>query len=99
MKHPLVAVCLSMLGVAAAAQAPPVLFQKPMSPRNANYAIVATLDAKEHSVKGTERIRWRNIQPVEASEAKFHLYLNAFANDRTVFFKESGGQLRATRPT
>ncbi len=97
MKHPLVAVCLSMLGVAAAAQAPPVLFQKPMSPRNANYAIVATLDAKEHSVKGTERVRWRNIQPVEASEAKFHLYLNAFANDRTVFFKESGGQLRGDK--
>ena len=28
------------------------------------------------------------------SELQFHLYLNAFANNRTTFFTESGGQLR-----
>ncbi len=90
--------CLALaLGIVAAAEGPPVLFEKPMSPRNASYAIQATLDAKEHTVKGTERIRWRNIQPVETADAKFHLYLNAFANDRTVFFKESGGQLRGDK--
>lgn len=83
--------------VGAAAQSPPVLFQTPMSPRNANYAIEASLDAKEHVVKGTERIRWRNIQGAEAKDAYFHLYYNAFANNRSVFIMESGGQLRGDR--
>lgn len=81
-------------GVAAAAQAPPVLFQTPMSPRNANYAIEVSLDAGKHLLKGRERIRWRNITDQPASDAWFHLYLNAFANDQSVFIKESGGQLR-----
>jgi hypothetical protein len=82
------------LAVSAAAQSPPVLFQTPMSPRNANYTIEASLDAKAHVVKASEKIRWRNIQGIEAKDAYFHLYYNAFANNRSVFITESGGQLR-----
>ncbi len=82
------------LATAAAAQSPPVLFQTPMSPRNANYTIEASLDPVKHALKGEERIRWRNIQQSPATDAWFHLYFNAFANNQSVFMKESGGQHR-----
>ena len=73
---------------------PPVIFQTPMSPRNASYAINVALDAKAHTLTGKERVVWRNITDTPATDAWFHLYLNAFANDHTVFMTESGGQLR-----
>jgi hypothetical protein len=82
---------------AVRAQSPPVLFEQPLSPRNANYTIEVTLDAQKHLLKGKERILWRNITGAPASEAWFHLYLNAFANDQSVFVKESGGQLRGDK--
>lgn len=78
----------------AIASSPPVLFDPPMSPRNANYTIEVSLDAAKHVLKGHERIRWRNITDTAASDAWFHLYLNAFANNESDFFKESGGRLR-----
>jgi hypothetical protein len=80
--------------LSAASQGPPVLFPQPLSPRNANYAIEVKLDAAKHLLVGKERITWRNITEEPASDAWFHLYLNAFANDQSVFIKESGGRLR-----
>ncbi len=76
------------------ASTPPVLFNPPMSQRNANYAIEVSLDAAAHTLNGHERIVWRNITTAPASDAWFHLYLNAFANNQSDFFKESGGRLR-----
>ncbi len=89
-------VLVVMIGGAAKAfaSAPPVLFDPPMSKRNANYAIEVSLDAAARSLKGRERIVWRNITAAAASDAWFHLYLNAFANNRSDFFEESGGRLR-----
>ncbi len=84
-------------GGAGGAMKPPVIFPTPMSPRNANYTISVTLDAKTHRLTGTEHIVWRNITDAPARDAWFHLYLNAFANDHTVFMTESGGQLRGMR--
>jgi hypothetical protein len=48
----------------------------------------------DFTVKGVERIRWRNTSSVEIDELQFHLYLNAFANNRSTFIVGSGGQLR-----
>jgi hypothetical protein len=56
----------------------------------------ATFEPKERSIKGHQRLRWRNTASVPVTELQFHLYLNAFANNRTTFFTESGGQLRGT---
>lgn len=94
MKRTCLAFLSTLLAAAVAAQSPPVLFSTPMSPRDANYAIQVTLDAAKHRLRGEERIRWRNITDTPATDAWFHLYLNAFANDHTVFMTESGGQLR-----
>ncbi|MEO0326037.1 MAG: hypothetical protein AAF447_24020, partial [Myxococcota bacterium] len=54
----------------------------------------ATLDPVEHRVAGRARIRWVNTSRVPQQELRWHLYLNAFADERTVFMQESGGQLR-----
>jgi hypothetical protein len=69
----------------------------PLSPRNASYAITATLDAAAHTVDGEERITFRNVTTAGARELVFHLYLNAFKNETTTFFRESRGQHRTAR--
>jgi len=63
------------------------------------YAITmeASYDPAERTLAGTQRLRWRNTASVPVTELQFHLYLNAFANNRTTFFTESGGQLRGTK--
>src|SRR4051812_41255982 len=66
----------------------------PLSPRNANYKIEASLDAVKKSVKGHERITWRNDAAVPARELVLHLYMNAVRNDQSAFDKESQGHDR-----
>ena len=63
------------------------------------YAITmdASYDPTERTIKGRQRLRWRNTSSVPVEELQFHLYLNAFANNRTTFFTESGGQLRSSK--
>lgn len=93
---------LVILGVALvfgtglqAAETPPVIFASPLSPRNANYEISVELDPVQHSLKGKEIIHWRNLTQDTVSDLEFHLYLNAFANNESVFMKESGGRHRS----
>ena len=69
----------------------------PVRPPVVEYGIRATLDPKTHVVDGTERIVWRNPSDDAVGELRFHLYLNAFKNNRSTFFRESGGQLRGDR--
>ncbi len=59
-----------------------------------DYHIKVKLDAKKRQLRGDERLIWRNSSPDQVGDLWFHLYLNAFKNNRTTFFKESGGQLR-----
>ncbi len=59
-----------------------------------SYSIDVSLDPATHTLKGQERITWRNPSPEPVSELWFHLYLNAFRNTRSTFIRESGGQLR-----
>ncbi|MFO7889675.1 MAG: M1 family metallopeptidase [bacterium] len=67
------------------------IFEQPLSPRNANYDIKVTLDTEEKQIKGTEILRWRNISNDAVRELQFHLYMNAFKNNKSTFIKESGG--------
>jgi hypothetical protein len=64
----------------------------------ASYKIDARLelDDQQHptQLSGREQLSWRNASPDTISELQFHLYLNAFKNQQSTFFKESGGQLR-----
>ncbi len=63
----------------------------------ADYDIAVSLDPKTHLFEGTETLRWTNPAGVAVSDLKFHLYWNAFRNNRSTFVKESGGQLRGDR--
>ncbi len=65
-----------------------------LSPRLANYDITATLDVESRTVKATEILTWKNHTNDTVPDLQFHLYLNAFKNRNSTFFKESGGQLR-----
>lgn len=56
--------------------------------------IEARYDDLNQQITGTERWVWRNTTQAPVSELQFHLYLNAFAHNRTTFMLESGGQLR-----
>ena len=66
----------------------------PLSPRNANYTIHAKLDEKQKVVTGVERLTWKNVTRGAADTMVFHLYMNAFKNDQSTFFKESKGKHR-----
>ncbi len=46
------------------------------------------------SITGHETLTWLNDSPDSVSELQFHLYLNAFKNEKSTFFKESGGVSR-----
>ena len=66
------------------------MFKEPLSPRTASYSIRAELDASNHRLVASERILWKNTTANEAAEASFHLYLNAFMNNRSTFMVEAG---------
>lgn len=71
--------------------AQPVLFKHPLSPRIANYDIDVKLDAEKRMLQGQEKITWHNRSSDRIRELQFHLYLNAFRNNRSTFMIESGG--------
>jgi len=59
-----------------------------------SYHIQARLDTHEHAIEGSETLTWHNDSPDTIGELRFHLYLNAFQNEKSTFMRESGGQLR-----
>jgi hypothetical protein len=59
-----------------------------------DYRIKANLSPGEKIVYGEEVLAWLNTGDNPVSELHFHLYLNAFKNNRSTFMKESGGQHR-----
>jgi hypothetical protein len=83
---------LTYAGFNASAQ--PVIFQKPLSPRIANYDIKVSLDTKKRMLDGQEILRWYNKSSDIINELQFHLYLNAFRNNQSTFMKESRGRSR-----
>ena len=72
--------CLSLAAIALApiAHARPAGFTSPLSPRNANYSIIARL-AASRTITGSEIIKWRNITTKAVSDRGF----NQFSTART----------------
>ncbi len=56
-----------------------------------DYRIKAKLVPSEKAVIGEEVLTWLNDSEVPVSELQFHLYLNAFKNNRSTFRKNGGG--------
>lgn len=67
------------------------------STRVANYVIDAQLDAARHQIAATETLTWTNPGTTPVDRLPFHLYLNAFKNERTLFWRTSRGQMRGVR--
>jgi hypothetical protein len=63
----------------------------------ADYDMKVRLDPEAKTLDGRQKIVWRNTAPEPVGELWFHLYLNAFKNTQSTFFRESGGQLRGDR--
>ena len=57
-------------------------------------SLSASYEPEGQAIRGVKKIRWRNTSTVPIEDLQFHLYLNAFANNRSTFMSESGGQLR-----
>jgi len=82
------AVAGALLVSSPAAQPAPGAITSPLSPRNASYTIGARLDPASRTITGEERIVWRNISTTTATELRFHLYWNAWKNDKSTWMRE-----------
>lgn len=69
------------------------------TPRHANYEIDATLDPARHVISATQTVTWTNYGESPVSTLPFHLYLNAFKNENSLFMQSSRGKHRAARAT
>lgn len=59
-----------------------------------DYSIEVRLDTESHELEGRQRLVWRNPSGDAVPDLWFHLYLNAYRNNRSTFYVESGGKLR-----
>ncbi len=57
----------------------------------ASYDIKARLIPATRTIEATGTLTWTNDSETAVSELPFHLYMNAFKNNRTTFMKERGG--------
>ncbi len=60
-----------------------------LSPRIANYDIQVELDTDNRKTRASQTLLWRNPSGDVVNELQFHLYYNAFKNNKTTFFNES----------
>jgi hypothetical protein len=65
-----------------------------LAERVVSYDFQVRLDPAKKTVGGSELLTWLNKSEVSVSELQFHLYLNAFKNNRTTMMKESGAAYR-----
>lgn len=55
-----------------------------------DYTMTVSLDPARRLLSGEATIHWRNTTDTATSEMPFHLYLNAFRNNRSTFMREAG---------
>ena len=78
----------------------PVLLERgPLSPRIANYRIDVSLDPGKHFLRAQSTLRWTNTSQRSLQVLPFHLYMNAFKNEASVFMRESRGRHRRAKAT
>jgi len=67
------------------------------SPRIASYKIEARLDGTRHTITASETLIWTNAGTTAVTELPFHLYLNAFKNEQSLFMRTSHGEMRRAK--
>lgn len=65
-----------------------------LSKQIVDYRIQVKLLPETKTLDARETLTWLNDSAVPVSDLQFHLYLNAFKNNRSTFMKESGGSHR-----
>ena len=93
----LLALAGNALRLLLATAAPASLFAAPLTRPIASYQISCRLDSEKKTVEGTELLTWTNTTTKPAPTLQFHLYLNAFRNTLSTFWRESGGEHRGNR--
>jgi hypothetical protein len=59
-----------------------------LSARNASYRINARLDVARHTLAADEVLKWTNTSTRPATSLQFHLYYNAWRDDRSTWMRE-----------
>ena len=88
---------VAAFGLLAAAAAAPQGAGDPPPGNRADYRIEARLDGETSDPKtlsGTLELDWTNHSGEAVSDLWFHLYLNAFSNNRSTHLLEADGKLR-----
>ncbi|HEX2974731.1 MAG TPA: M1 family metallopeptidase [Bacteroidales bacterium] len=70
-----------------------VIFPKPLSPRTTGYDIKAKLDTREKKVHGEMTAFWVNQSGDVVKTVRLHMYMNAFRNKKSTFYRESNGSM------
>lgn len=84
-------------GVAGSARRParqPPEIAPPAAPPKLSYRIGVQLDPRSHQLHGRLSLRMLNHTETALRELRLHLYLNAFASTKTLFWRSSGGTHR-----
>lgn len=68
------------------------------SDRVVSYRIEATLHPSARMIQGRETITWRNESHQPVGDLWFHLYLNAYKNNRTTLMREAGPEEQRRKP-
>jgi len=63
-------------------------------PPIASYQITCRLDLEKKTIEGAGVLTWKNATSKPADTLRLHLYLNAFSNTRSTFWRESKGEGR-----
>jgi len=72
----------------------------PLADPIASYRIQCRYDEPRKRIEGTELLEWKNTSSRPASTLTFHLYLNAFSNNRSSYMREwrKFGEPKAVSP-
>jgi hypothetical protein len=90
----LITIGIFIINTGSTIESQPIIFEKPLSPRVANYNIKVSLDTKKRFLEGNEKLTWYNKSNDIIHELQFHLYMNAFRNNKSTFMIESRGRSR-----
>ena len=72
-----------------ASMAGPTVPATAKSASNANYRIEATFNRQHRTLTGRETLTWRNISANPTTTLQFHLYYNAWRDDRSSWMREA----------
>jgi len=81
-------IVLAFVTVAVHAQ---IINPEPLSQRLTDYILDVRLNTESKTVSGSMEAFWVNFTSEEVPDVRLHMYMNAFRNRNSTFYRESGG--------